>query len=252
MGTAQSMIQVALGLDFFKVDLVSKLFRIIQWVVEVSLVVGVVAMLRKKTIPTAYKSLIVFMVLLLGLSIIFPIIASTINATRLYEFGLIILSPAFVYGLVWVFKRRGYYVAGGLLVVYFVFTSGLVFHFTEHQIATVTIPYSIALEAKALDAGNYLTADDSKVAEWAFNNGIKTIYGDTGAVLIAQEYFDNYHALPWGDLKSGDYLLIRTWDTQNNTKSVWAGAGLRTQQPLDVPVGKILYQSGGAYVMEVQ
>jgi hypothetical protein len=187
------------------------------------------------------------------MALLFPVIASTINISRYYHLMLLILAPGVVFGVAHFFKRWVVPVTTGLLIVYFIFTSGLVFQLAGYQdISKPTVPYSIALANQSCDAGNYLTDNDADVAKWAKESGYKVIYGDVGGTLVAQDYYDNYHALPLkANYQLGDIILVRTWNISRGW-SEWIGPGLRRSVPMTLPAGKTLYQKGEAYIWEVE
>ncbi len=246
IGPLGYMASVAFAADFFEVDNWSKAFRVIQLMTEVALIIGVFIMLRSKVVPLLYKIWILAIVGIMIVALLLPVLSSLLNPSRLYHLALIIVAPGLVlaFGEKW---KRAFY----LIFIYLIFTSGLVFHFAGYtDISKPTVPYSISLENERLDAGNYLTADDSAVAKWAFDNGIEVVYGDIGGTVILQEYYNVFRALPVdGKLPQG-YLFLRTWNLKHNTFSLWAGPGLRRQVPIpDYSNRPVLFQQGQSVIL---
>ena len=209
---------------------------------------GIYKMLRSDLIPGLYKGWVILCSVMLLAAMVYPAIAATINFTRYYHLVLIILAPA----LVFTFYNHPKVIMPLLLVIFFV-TSGLAFKVVGYDsIEKVYIPYSIALENKSLDAGNYLTADDRIVAKWASENGIDEVYGDMGGSLALQDYYDIFHAHPLGDTIPDGYIFLRSWNTEHKTLARWVGPGMRRQIPLPELNREVIYQSGNSILLGVK
>jgi len=205
--------------------------------------------LKSQLFSPVYKSLVIACTLMLLANLVLPAISATINYTRYFHFMLIILAPAFVM----TFPKRTFLMASVSVLVIFLITSGFVFNILKiDSISMAGLPYSIALENRRLDAGNYLTDNDSEVARWAKVSGYPAVHGDIGGALIAQDYFGVYAGLPLQPLyRSGDLILVREWNSLVGW-SQWAGPGLRRTMPVELPPGRIIYRVGQAYLWEVQ
>jgi len=216
----------------------------LQIVTTLGLSLGVYRMVRKIDNPL-YKGLTVacFAVLLAGLFI--PSIPAAVNYSRYYHYALIILAPAFVFTF---YNHQK--VIMPLLVIMFLVTSGLVFKAVGFDsIDKINIPYSIALENKRLDAGNYLTQDDRAVAKWVSENGIDNVYGDLGGALALQDYTDIFHAHQLDDSIPDGYIFLRTWNTEHQTLSRWVGPGMRRQIPIPEFNREVIFQSGNSILL---
>jgi len=253
------LIKMGIGLDFFQVDNWSKAFRLVQIITELLLAIGAATMVFKKEVPVIFKSWLIAGCLVLTAALAFPIIANTINPTRLYHLMLMVVAPGIVYACYRLFQSKAVPLAIGTLAVYFLFTSGIVFAIAGYDnIAEPTVPYSIALENKTLDAGNRLTANDAEVARWTGDNlPGEIVYGDLGGTLMIQEYIDNYHSLylPPGEIPDEvKYLYIREWNTEKNLFAYWNGPGLRKQENItqDFSNWNVLYQKGNSMLLEAE
>lgn len=213
------------------------------------LVYGFYRLMKYSEAPKLYQSWALTAGVLLLLGALYPPFSNIINFSRYYHLMLIFLAPCILYSF------PSLKIAVPALVVAFVVTSGLLFNLLRiNNIERLSLPYSIALENRRLDAGNYLTDSDSKVAEWASENGVKTIYGDMGAKSISQDYLSIFQTLPIERSQSGDYLLLRSWNTERGTAAVYSGVGLREQIPLNLDYlnKNIVYQFGDSKLVKIQ
>jgi uncharacterized membrane protein len=211
---------------------------------------GIYRLIKSKDISKLYKVWIATASLLLIAGVVYPAISNTINFSRYYHLMLIILAPAVVYS----FERNTLKITTVLTLIVFLFSSGLIFNlFKIDNIANNQIPYSIALENRRLDAGNYLTSDDDKVAKWAYDNHIQKPTGDLGSMAALEHYYSIYELKPFYGFSPGDYILLRCWNTEQKTYSVTNGPGLRKQirfpENLDVD---LVYKSGGSLLVRVK
>jgi len=211
---------------------------------------GIYRLLKSKEAPKLYKVWIATASLLLIIGVIYPAVSNTINFSRYYHLMLIILAPAVVYS----FQRNTLKIATSLALILFLFSSGLIFNLLKiDNIEKNQIPYSIALENKRLDAGNYLTSDDDKVAKWAYDNHIQKPTGDLGSMAALEHYYSIYELKPFEGFNPGDYILLRCWNTEHGTYAVTNGPGLRKQMklPRDLKV-VVVYRSGDNYLVRVK
>jgi uncharacterized membrane protein len=212
---------------------------------------GLYCLLKWNKVSTLYKSWAVVVGLILAVGCLYPPLADTINFTRYLQLCLMILAPCAILVLK---RRQTIQTMFSMLVCFFIILSGLLFNLLKiDNIAHFNIPYSIALENKRLDAGNYIISDDNKVARWAYDNGYREVYGDLGGTAILQNYFSVYQAKPINVLVPGNVVLFRTWNTQHNTIAINNGIGLRRQDPIPPDLRyKIIYQSGECKLVEIQ
>ena len=248
--------RMATGVDFLQVDWGSRAFRLVQFATQGALVVGIVVALRTVK-DWWYRSLTVTMGAILIAALAFPQVGSLLNLSRYYHLSLMVVAPAFVVGVEWLPRIGGRRLVVALMAVYFLFTSGLVFHWVgSYDLSEATMPYSIGLENKRLDAGGYLTADDDAVAQWAVAEGLTPIYADAHGVLKLQEYLpmEETLPLPGAGVDFRGYVFLRSWNIEQQSLTYWAGPGLRRQVPIWIDMDRVrfLYLSGSAMIVEVR
>ncbi len=112
--TREQVALSGLGIGFLKVDILSKIFRILQYITEIYIVVGFFAMLLKSNQLRFQKHFIALSVsaaLFLFNSIFLPGFSANLGMRRIYGFTLIFLAPFCIYGakiiwhgIVWLFN----------------------------------------------------------------------------------------------------------------------------------------------------
>ena len=225
----------------------------INWlhvVLVLGLAYGVYQMIVDKKNPGIYKLWIIMAFSMLLVSIIYPSISSSINFTRYYHLMLIFLAPAVVY----TFKRATIRTTTTLAIIVFIISSGLLFNLMRiDNIEYPNIPYSIALENKRLDAGNYLTDTDDDAARWAYENGIEEIYCDLGGNAALEHYYPMRELKMMGDFSPGTYIFFREWNNNTLTYAITNGVGLRKQIPFpDSLECDIIFQTGNSLIARVK
>lgn len=145
-----------------------------------------------------------------------------------------------------------------ILIVYFTFTSGLVFEVTQsNSIGKLDIPYSIALSAQRTGLVGIFTNNDVKCAIWLRDNSdhVSKIYADINGFVLLTGYMEPYHQLQEvfigkGNIETDGYLFLTEWNIQNDKMVMHMGqAGMRQYTELpDVHMKTILYQSGLARI----
>ena len=96
------LMRVALGLDFFDVDLLGKAFRIIQWVIGLGVPIGLFLLRKKKEFW-----IFGFGAILMVVACINPRISPILNASRFAHVALIMLAPAIILGGKFIFRHLG-------------------------------------------------------------------------------------------------------------------------------------------------
>ena len=95
-----SLVNTAIGLDFMDVPIEGKVFRIIQFLTELMIIVGMIrlAFFKKFNVTAEFAGFIGASGLLLLGCVFLAGLADMINMTRFYHFSLFFLSPMFVLG----------------------------------------------------------------------------------------------------------------------------------------------------------
>jgi uncharacterized membrane protein len=152
-----------------------------------------------------------------------------------------------------------------ILLLYFVFTSGLVYEITASNTTDkFIVPYSAALSGEHTGLIGIFTKDDVKCAEWLVSKSDESIpvFGDSNTWIFLRGYINQPTRTkviysPADILKSDHcYLFLRTWNIENQKIVVSFGAaGLRsvTNLPkIDTKLYGITFKSGNAIIYRRQ
>ncbi len=279
------LIRTALGLDFADATPAGKVFRIIQYITQLLLVIGFIKILLrpgKSGFKPEFLSLGLAAACLLLASLILPRFADYLNLTRLYHIALMTLSPFCILGgeAVWLWTvsacrkfRGGTYNggAGGLrfvtlavLIPYFLFTSGAIYEVTGQSVTDkADLPYSIALSSYRLDLAGALYSKDGAAAQWVSRNSdnITGVYADRHAANLLRFYefpgpiqeFTHDAA----DLQMNSYLYLDSVNISRGEITFAVSTGLRQYVAFaDIPEfdrtieqGDRIYSNGSAQVL---
>lgn len=147
------------------------------------------------------------------------------------------------------------WIVASLLLVYYLFTSGLVFKLNTVQgISSVETPYSFALSSEDTGIVGVYTSDDINCAQWLVNDSDPTvpIVSDINGHVLLRSLIKNEKRIMWGnkdDFYEGAirgsyfsdiahyekcYIFVTTWNTNHQTyiEGGQLGAGLRVSNPL--------------------
>ena len=219
----EPLLNTALGLDFLSASAIGKAFRVFQYVTQGLIVVGAIALWRKrKEYSAEYLALVAVSIILLGLCVVVPRFSNFLNLTRYYHFALFTLAPLIVLGGRWILRSRRALVLV-VLIPYFAFTSGAVCEIAHvSDISSINIPYSYALSHERLDIGAVASDNDLLVRDYIVENELYPIYSDVNGMLFLSEQVDwrrwNYSFFyvrrdPENVLNEG-YMYFREANTQ--------------------------------------
>ncbi|MDD3921291.1 MAG: DUF2206 domain-containing protein, partial [Eubacteriales bacterium] len=157
------MMQAALGLDFARASLLGQVFRVLQFLTQIGLIVGVIHFLIrvfKRQAGAIYAAMLLVSCGLLFICVIKPGFSDVINASRFYHYALIFAAPALILSAQLVSRKipklntmaRGYGIVFVIVVIpYMLFTTGIVFEATRPPgITRFDMPYSVALSGHRL------------------------------------------------------------------------------------------------------
>jgi uncharacterized membrane protein len=103
MITHQPMaVKAGIGLDFFDVSISGKLFRVIQYITELLIVIGAVGLLlgyKKHRFTTEFLAGIAGSFIILACCVFIPLFSCMINMTRFYQMSLFFLAPLVPIGI---------------------------------------------------------------------------------------------------------------------------------------------------------
>ncbi len=264
------VIRAAWGEDFGRVDIWGKIFRVLQYLTQLCVIIGCVVVFRnRKKYSAEYLCLCGAAVFILATCMFVPHFAAMINATRFYHLALFVLAPVFIVGGLTIL-RNVKVLSLGLIIPYFLFTSGAVFELTQQtNINQINMPYSVGLSNHRVDMIGVFTDNDLKVRDWAVeNNLVINMYADTHSQLILWETNYTY----WRDLraaletkafKTGKYIFLSERNNRDQTLVLrpdtgGSSSGRRisysySEVGLDkvIAEGTIVYRQGDAFILEV-
>lgn len=223
-----SLVQTAIGLDFMSVSVWGKIFRLSQFAIEILTVIGCwIAFKKRKELGLELTGLLLASGLILLACVLIPSFASILNPSRFYHLAMLFLPIAIVLGMVIITKYWKVSLAV-LAIVYFSFTSGVIFESLKLQPSEVVLPYSLALSHDRLDIGTKYTDTDIDAGEWLKNNADKPVYADIYGLLIIQE---NMGLIPLylvsQEIPDDSYIFLRSYNNDTQSLTIWLGAGLR-------------------------
>ena len=265
------LVKTAIGMDFPQATVPGKAFRITQYLTQFLICIGGLVLFwahRHYKFTAEFIAGIWASYGLLALCVFLPQFSNIINITRFYHFALFFLAPVFIIGALHLFKKEAILV--GLLVVYFIFTSGLVFEITQsNNISQIDTPYSVGLSAERTGVIAAYARSDVEAVEWleSQDKGNMMIVGDYNGWHLVSAYLGlnrlregkavynpTFDSLP----DKPCYIFITDWNTRHgryidSLRKVRGGAGLRGSYPLpefDYPVvfqseNSIIYEKGG-------
>jgi hypothetical protein len=163
------------------------------------------------------------------------------------------------------------WIIASILLVYYLFTSGLVFKLNTVQgISSVETPYSFALSSEDTGIVGVYTEDDIICAKWLVNDSDPNIQimADINGHVLLRSLIHNEKRIMWGnkvdfyegsisgtyfsDIERYDkcYIFVTSWNTRHQIyiEGGQLGAGLRISNPLPRFDYKEVYRSGKAIV----
>jgi uncharacterized membrane protein len=172
--------------------------------------------------------------------------------------------------------RKTTWIVTTILLVYFIFTSGLWFWATDcKDTSKITTPFSWALSAEKTGLTGIATQDDINCVDWILHESDQSmkVMGDSNAVFLLNGYMEllpdtwiilgredrllTIHAISKVDK---GYLFLTDWNTRNERYIEPTDVGLRKSLPLSISNGELVYigyngsdqmQSFSCYVEEV-
>lgn len=280
----EPLIQTAFGLDFASASNEGKGFRIFQYITQLFIVIGFIRLIfrpKKLKFTAEYIVFSVVSALILAACLFLPTFSSRMNATRLYHIALFLLAPFCILGgeAIWLGARslwrktsptpddnQAYlrFLALGVLIPYFLFTSGFIFEVTKSEVTDVVdTPYSVALSSYRVDIAGVFNRQDGAGADWlAQRLGDKhIIYADAHSCKLLgdrTELRGRRTKFPedMGELPPNSYIYFRTWNIDKQEITFWTDIGLRRQVSFDeigltpiIEARNRIYDNGGAQVL---
>jgi uncharacterized membrane protein len=264
----EPLVQTAMGLDFTMASLGGKLWRILQYLVELCLIVGFVRLIFRPAtlgkLKAEYIALIIVSVLILLGIFILPPGSYGMGVTRIWQITLMLVSPLFIFGgetiALGIAKLFGVFSGASnswrtrlnyhsfiwfpvvvILVPYFIFNSGVVFEMSRSQTTDfIDMPYSIALTGHRLDLNTVYTEQDLAAARWLCKvpKADAPVYVDYNGSKLFVNQFD-FHCIIAGiideqpEVASTGYVYLRAWNAQNKEVTFATGYATRKSYSFD-------------------
>lgn len=251
--STQSLTASSLGLDFFSVSDIGKVYRILHFILEMFIVLGFIRLIwkpRDLNLSPVFIALVMVNYLLLFMCIILPNFSSYLNVTRFYHICLFFLAPFVVIGYetfsVTFSKILNYFlerfviknISGGnkyilylknikfgylfltiLLSVYFLFNSGFILEVSNQPYIPGVVPGSISLFYGDVD-GEYYNLQEVRAVNWISDVGSNhIIFGDMYSFLLLNEcFYQKTYLFPVNEthFKENSYGYLRSWNIQKN------------------------------------
>ncbi len=238
----EPLTQTALGLDFAKASVLGKIWRVLQYLVQICLVIGLFRLLLKpnRKVRIEYVAFIITSFFVLAGVFILATHSWGLGVTRIWQVTLLFMSPLFVIGAStiggWIARlKKGVMLDGRKLVVistlvlfipYFAFNFGIVFELAKCQpVGFIDVPYSIGLSGHRVDIASIFEKEDVEAVDWLKEYMFKTndsriVYSDThGVQLLGQRMTyvvdranpttGSLSFMKWMDGESIGYIFLR-------------------------------------------
>ena len=106
----ERLVRTALGMDFMGATVLGKIFRVLQYLTQLCIVLGCIYLVKiRKRVSAEYLSFAVASVILIIACLFWPRLSNMVNVTRLYHISLFLLAPACVLGGALLFKKAQYW-----------------------------------------------------------------------------------------------------------------------------------------------
>lgn len=255
METHETLVKSAIGMDFMKVTPLGKVFRILQFLTQLLVVIGFFLFWKSKKLFYTFGTV---GALILVLCVAVPGFSAILNASRFYHLALLFLAPAFIAGGKLVFRRVEILVCI-VLIPYFLFNAGVPFEATKQEMSRNTdIPYYIPLSSQRVDLTGNFTEDDLEMRKWIVTQSYPQVYGDFFGLLFLQESLGldkrlrSLQTQPITSIPSGSWVYLRS----TGEVVFWEGSGLRSYHtPEEVHLTEyteVIKEFGNAKLLEVK
>lgn len=240
----EPLIRTALGLDFADASPVGKGFRLTQFAIQLSILLGCAWLVwNRKRVSMEFIGFAVAAMAILAACVLLPRVSNVINATRFFHLAIFALAPLVVLGATWVLRNLKITVLV-LLVPYMLFNTGVVFELArESDISRINAPYSIPLSNHRLGAVAIHTDHDIGVVEYAVEYNLEPILSDINGMLLLSQYKSHFTFL-YRSLKTGRYHIPATapWpDPGFAFDEITSGWGYMPQHTDDLPLVSYLF-----------
>ena len=243
----EPLVQTAIGLDFARASTLGKTWRILQYLVELCLIVGFFVLLLRppKGIKLEYMAMVIASFFILAGLYVLSTYSYGMGVVRIWQITLLFMSPCFVYG-VSLFSRQRFVLWGTLIlfIPYYLFNSGIVFEAAKLQPSGfIDVPYSIALSGHRIDLAGIFTKEDVEAVDWLKENiGDGVVYADANGVKLLIQRMGIIQDFDLGTSTAGQvrmlekmkpdaggYIYMRKWNMDTDTFTFQGEYGSRVR-----------------------
>ena len=278
------LITASLGMDYAQTSILGKVFRIVQYVIELSIALSIFNMIFKHRLSNRkgeYQALAAASGLMLFACIAIPYFSQYFDATRFFGISLLVLSPFCISGIedvfkgiVWALKlvlsKSGHFFLKPaflysiillFLIPLYLFNTGYIFEITKTKYIAGQIPTSVALSDYRVDSTVY-NFDEAVAALWLnkYTNDQITVYGDAYANNFLRDYFYNRVViLPVNisQMASQNYLYLRPWNIDKDELALSTSNGTLVEENISnipnlveqIKNENILYSNGNTHIL---
>jgi uncharacterized membrane protein len=267
-------------LDYGKASVLGKIWRILQYLVELCLIVGFIKLIFKpiKNLSIEYGTFVVSSFIVLAAMYLLSSYGLGLGTVRIWGITLLFISPLFVIGAStigrFIFRLKdntGTTAVCSLviLVPYLIFNSGIVFEVAKLEPNNyIDVPYSIPLSANRVDIASVFTNEDVEAMDW-----LKARYLDDRSTIFTDTHGGNLMVQRIGmEVQNGDfkylwqinendtgYIFLRKWNVENKKITLYGSYGTRESHDISkypileskIKNGQVIFDNG-AKVIEIR
>ena len=278
----EPLTQTALGLDFPTASPGGKVWRILQYLVELCLIVGFFRLVFRPAtfgkLRAEYIAMIIVSIVILAGIFFLPTWSYGLGTARIWQITLLVTAPLFIFGGETIgsgvlklvnmatSKLHSQHLSSTgpvplqalvlvVLMPYFIFNSGAVFELSRSQTTHfIDMPYSIALSSCRVDLNTVFTEQDVVAADWLCAVSNHRLNADIHGCQLFYNYQQTQNA---GELASSSCIYLRTWNARNKVWTVGTAYAARQSISFDdlpwlsttIEEGDRIYNNGSAQVL---
>ena len=241
----EPLIRTALGLDFLEADISGKVFRIVQFLAQLFIILGCLWIIKNRgKISPEFIAFVLSSLAMLLACILLPRFSNIINTTRFYHIALFSLAPVMILGGMFVFRNVKYLLI--FMIPYILVMTGTVFEVSgQNDISKITAPYSIALSNYRLNVVGEFNDADKIVSDYVVDNKIEPVLTDINGMLLLSQRKNPYEYINRSP-RTGKYYTVYPLeqggeDPGQSISELHKGWGYLPQNVADLPKGTYIF-----------
>lgn len=273
----EPLAQTAIGLDYSKASILGKIWRVLQYLVELCLIIGFIKLIFKpiKNLSIEYGTFIVSSFIILAAMYLLSSYGLGLGTVRIWGITLLFISPLFVIGastigqFIFRLKESNHSTVICsliLLVPYFIFNSGIVFELAKLEPKSfIDVPYSIPLSANRVDISSVFTNEDVEAMDY-----LKDIFAEDKNMIFTDTHGGNLMVQRIGmEVQTGDfkylwqisendigYIFLRKWNVKNEEITLYGSYGTRESYEISkypileskIKNGQVVFDNGAKVI----